>query len=239
MSDVTAFDNSNKHRIQQLSIFLYGDNGTINIDLDGRHAPEITILVIGNETSWALDALSTAEEQVERLLQSHAIARIPPHIKFLTIAFFGLLGLTTLLVLLLARSIPTESRQLHLRDRMWLNSNDIKEVTDSLNRPGVEPTSVLLDIHKRQISNIMVAAETKQPQPTIDKQTIFAIIPAALIVACLAYLFIASYPRAVFYWGDAIEWYDSIVARRKFIWTGIVIAFVVGVLVNLATTGLN
>lgn len=45
------------------------------------------------------------------------------------------------------------------------------------------------------------------------------------------------YPRNVFSWGDCGENYERIVERRKFIWYGVVLSLVIGVLGNLFVVG--
>ncbi|WP_437285674.1 hypothetical protein [Sorangium sp. So ce406] len=229
IDDVTSLDNSKRQRIKRINIQYTAGNNSININLNGNWFTYTSISVTGPSKPWTLDTFSKVEEQTERLLQSDIVARARPWIGLSSIILVMWGGCVT-------STISSPSSRMSHKDTLWLNSKDIEELKQSINKPGTDPVATLLDIQKRQISNLS-AFETTQAHSKIivTKHTIFGALPFVAVIVVTIYMLIACYPSAVFYWGDAKEWYDRIVERRKLLWWGVVIGSAVGVLGNFLT----
>ncbi len=63
--------------------------------------------------------------------------------------------------------------------------------------------------------------------------------PFAIILVALAYLYLRCYPRAVFLWGDAEDWYASILNKRKLVWSTIVLTLLLGIVLDLFALAIN
>jgi hypothetical protein len=70
-------------------------------------------------------------------------------------------------------------------------------------------------------------------------KTMFLLLPFLIVIGSLWYLFAKCYPRAVFCWGDYGQFYQTIVARRKFIWGTVVISGTIGIIGNLFVSSLS
>jgi len=63
--------------------------------------------------------------------------------------------------------------------------------------------------------------------------------PFLIMLTALGYLYLRCYPGAIFLWGDAEEWYTAILNKRKFIWSTIVVALILGIVLDLFTLAIG
>lgn len=236
---VLALDNSARHRIKQLHITsnAYPQNRRpdeapdrqLSIEFDGRSQPEIEIVAQGQDATWVNEAFSIAEEQAERTLQSSLINRMasaPLGDKALIVLFFAFfLGIAAI-----TSTSGTSTAQ--LSQTMWLTPQDLKDLEPIESNPSPSQTKQA-EILSRQLRNLRESARHEfSPLKLLNRRDLLIATPLLIILASLAYLSLRCYPPAVFLWGDAEDWYRSILAQRKFIWSAVVVTLVLGVVLD-------
>ena len=92
----------------------------------------------------------------------------------------------------------------------------------------------------RQIRNI-TDADTSSilPKKYKDARILFVIVPILASFASVMYLYVKCYPPAIFSWGDAEEWYKTLLSRRKTVWSFLYGSLILGIVANLFVFGLT
>lgn len=67
---------------------------------------------------------------------------------------------------------------------------------------------------------------------------LFLGLPVLIVLGVLFYLVSYCYPRGVFLWGDWENYYNTLVGRRRTLWTVVVIALLIGIVSNLFVASL-
>jgi len=243
IDEILALDNSKRNRVERLVFSCTtSDPNTKTVDrgstveFDGRARTQIYFAVKGDNAGWVGETFRTVEEQVERTLVQSIMNRLS-HRRF---SEFYLASLAlVLLMIVLVFTLTTDLMPARLTNAMWLTNQDLKELGTIQSDPALAREKAG-EVLSHQIHNLAVARQQRYSiiARATQWRSILLIIPSVLILAALAYLYFRCYPSAVFLWGDAEEWYKSLQQRRRFIWTAVVAAFVIGVLANLFVVAL-
>lgn len=232
-----ALDNVVKNRIMGLEYSVaVGPPGaqrlhsiTVKYDATSELFP-VRISAISSDLSWMDEAVGAVEEQVERTLESSFGSG---RTNGLEVAGFAV-GLGAVIA---ASTGVSQSQRLGGGALSTEKAAELAEVAK-----GVSTESEKLDF----VYRYLVASLQQQPSPTsiflkyaTDYRTYMIGVPllVALLAAMIA-LFWCS-PKRVFVWGDYEEHYSKLVDRRKFLWYGVVIALVIGVLGNFFFLGIS
>lgn len=127
---------------------------------------------------------------------------------------------------------------------MWLTPSDLAEIQPIVQDAKTLAPEQAADILARQLRNLIA----KEAAPTISIFSPFSVIldwrvavillPAVIAIGSF-FALVPCYPRAVFLWGDAKDWYQRIVVRRKWIWNVVVVTLLIGIIANLVVFALS
>lgn len=238
IQEVLALDNAVKNPIMKVEIRIPSANESaahVALRYDSGPRSNVSIVVAGANTKWATEVFAELEEQVERSfatpwIQRYALGpsflggQFPILILTLVGAFFAM-G-----TLLFSSSSPTRPH-----DPSSLLQRALSVNTDQ------DKLQVIFD----KTVNDLTAEMRQEARATIDMaallswRTLFMGIPVIVILGSFLYLALVCYPWAVFAWGDWEQEYTETVARRKMIWTVVIIALLLGIITNLFVLSLS
>jgi len=75
----------------------------------------------------------------------------------------------------------------------------------------------------------LTLADLRARLKDLTRRTLLWAVPLSVVVSCIIILLATCYPSVVFYWGDEVKRYASVLDRRKAIWSIIIAVTVVGV----------
>jgi len=249
LTEVFELDNSPRSRIKRLIITCgltvlgaTSPEHEVKIDFDGRPKTDVSITVRSSNTKWAMDTMSVAEEQVERTLQNEIMGKLLRHTaQFISISVMVLAMATAIFLL---PDTPNRAQSPAV-NTMWLTNSDLNELSVILQNPGNLSNEKATEILTRQIRNIIAQqkeAEQGKRGSSVsifkDWRWLFIIAPILLIIASFVYV-TRCYPPAVFLWGDAESWHQSLINKRKTVWSLIIGAMLIGIISNLFVFGLG
>jgi hypothetical protein len=123
-------------------------------------------------------------------------------------------------------------------DKMWLTSADLKEFQTSLGSKSILTAEDLSKIWTRQIRNVVAEGGSSSLRNLWNWQLLLVLLPLAIILGSFVYLLAKCYPPAVFVWGDAKDWYATLLQRRQQVWYVIILGLVIGLVANMGVFGL-
>ena len=237
VEEVLALDNSKRNRVERLVMNCAGTveaeevKRGLLIDFDGRTSATIYLAVRADNAAWAGEVFRVAEEQVERTLERSTMNLLSHNRASLSV-FFSFALVLFMIVLFAGTSgnmVPSR-----LTNTMWLTEQDLKALEPLQSDPTLAREKAG-EILSRQIRNVTLYRQQRSSilAWVIQWRFIVGITPPLFILAAFGYLYFKCYPNAVFLWGDAEAWYESLKQRRKAIWSGIIVAFGIGVLASL------
>jgi hypothetical protein len=227
------FHNSGKKSIASLILRITSKSRIASLEFTTvRGSGEVTLIVGDEDPRWAADTFAAVEEQVERCLKSDAMYKMG-HL------FRGplLLPLTLIPILtgLIFTMLTDPSRNLSLK--MWLTKSDIQQIAGEIDDSSKSLQEKQLGILKRQVQNLKDSMDQKPLKITWPMG--FIAFPMLLGILCFLYLVKECYPQAVFLWGDAEEWYQTIINRRNFVWTTILASTAISIISGLFLMGID
>ncbi len=238
VDEILVLDNSKRNRVERLVINCTDTapgsqeikRGML-VDFDGRTSASIYLAVKGDSAAWVGETFRAAEEQAERAVERFWV-NVVSHNRGLAIGAF--LFTTVFLAGLLLALTTLNMTPSRLTNAMWLTDQDLKALEPLQSDPTLAREKAG-EVLSRQIRNVTLVRQQRHSilAWVTQGRFIVGITPPLFILAAFAYLYFQCYPNAVFLWGDAEDWYESLKQRRKFIWSGIIGAFAIGVLANL------
>ena len=203
---------------------------------------EVNIEIISANSKWANDLFAEVEEQIERTFAQNFIYKIkkqrfPEMVMGLTVAL-----MIPIIIFTISFSAGVKSSQ--KTDFLTLSEiAHLQEVAINIQNQN-DKIDFLFDLHLKQLSNINkkpknIIKEFKQTLNLFDLKMTFLALPIIVIFICFVYLLSRCYPGSIFLWGDYIEFYNSIIEKRKFVWNAIIFALIIGVLGNLFVFGVS
>ncbi|MFL6283088.1 MAG: hypothetical protein ACJ74Q_08080 [Pyrinomonadaceae bacterium] len=257
LAEIFELDNSHRNRIKQLTVKCAVNalgatipEHQVRIDFDGELPTDISITIESQNTKWAMDTMSVAEEQVERTLQRgfmYKIRRLDIPILIALLAVLFSIGLP-LVLSLFSRSGDSTEQPLTTSspmNTMWLTESDLKELEAKLRDNQALTNDQAADVLTRQLKNILAEQKSKEQKARLSSASVFRdwrllLLISPIIIILIAFIYLTRcYPPAVFLWGDAEEWYQILVNRRRNIWSLIIGAMLIGIISNLFVFGLS
>ena len=234
IQEVFSLDNSIVNPIRELEVEAdvpsRSDRSAIptmvRLRFDSDNYGNITIIVTDHDTKHATELFAELEEQIDRTIVTNWIA------KYLKSKWSLLLMAFPLLICFLIAAIALDNTSSKSR----LSAADSVELQRLLSsaRTDSEKIDALVQTNLRDLKGLHTS-----PVDQINWQGIFSLrgafiaLPVIILVATLAYLIAACYPRVVFAWGDWEQHYNSLLSRRKTPGGVIVAALFIGILANL------
>jgi len=238
LEELLLLDNSKKHPIESLTITAVSEDKDSDADTspsrrcqivfdDAEFYAAVDYRVASADSKWANNCSTLLVEQIERTFQGSWVTKINGNSP-LRMAMIPLL-----LALLVALPLSfLEKSTSGLSSQMWLTDSNITEIVTSAE--PLEPAEVL----SMQIRNIQGARGHSKLEWLKDWRVYAAFSPLLVVLICLGYLAFRCYPPTVFNWGDMGEHYETLLGRRKLLWSAVLIGVFVGLLSNLAVYGL-
>ncbi|MGA2958608.1 MAG: hypothetical protein ABSF48_23135 [Thermodesulfobacteriota bacterium] len=238
---VLSQDNAVKNPINELSIAVATPDGSSEalVDFD-REDSEIEIRVSSPNVKWGSEMFGEIEEQVDRTLVQSWVYTLRG---LRTLRFLILIGLaTTVLTFIITTFVHDSGPSPQLAQRLLLSPEDVQrlEKMGRAAQSGEQRVAFLFDFHMAQLSALASRARSASPLAQLSGlgwPAVLVALPFAIILAASWYLFARCYPGSVFAWGDYADHLKALIERRRFLWSAIVIALVIGVVGNLAVYG--
>lgn len=243
LQHILDLDNSERSRVERLIIHCAAgptssDDPThfVEVDFDGHRRPvDVTIAVSSDDSRAASDAMSVAEEQVERMLERslmHQLFGSSEFVRQLAVVITMLIAISTVVLVQLSK---VDSQ---ISNTMWLTPTDLSEIEPMLRSAKMLLPEQANDILSRQLRNV-IAQQSRSPFSVLrDWRVIVVLLPVVIVIGAFIVL-VSCYPSAVFLWGDAEEWYRRTLARRGWLWNVVIVTLILGVITNLAVFALG
>ena len=236
-------DNAVKNPITELSIAVgTPDDSSVAILNFYRKHSEIAIHVTSPNIKWASEIFSEIEEQVERTLVHSWVytVRRTKETRFLfATVLAALMGMVTVLA-----TVFSSAPSVELSRRLLLSPQDVQrlQTTAQASQSTEQRVAFLFEFHTAQLKTLASLGNTTSPLHWLSRlrwPILLVALPFAIILVAAWYLFARCYPGSVFAWGDYADHLKVLIERRRFLWTTIVTALVIGVVGNLAVYGLS
>lgn len=254
LEDVLRLDNSTRNRVERLRVTSSAGQAEATVEFSAEDPIGVEITAVSDDARTAAAALASAEEQVERTLQTIWVHRLGDPVSSMRVIpmLAALLMSLGFLASGLFDSLGRQAKSERPQDTLWLTPRDLADLRLQLQQTEPLSSQQLADITRRQLRNVSAAYEQQEreganptgalPQPLQmlrDWRLWPAILTVVILISLVAYVLSACYPKAVFHWGDAAEWHDRLIARRRTIWQVVVASLILGVLANLVVFGLS
>jgi hypothetical protein len=236
--EVTALDNTVRNPIISLRI-MFNTIGKSYSSIEYgflSNRGSVLLWVEGTKERWANQHFSALDEQIDRTLDPSWSSRITSVFQEpLGVAVYFVVGL---LLYASLSMLPGPNQTLRVASELGFSENDIAALlSDSSSVVTTEEKiNFIFEMHLRQLTNL----SSPPTNPAInflqqtDMFTLFFLIGLPLLIfGVIVYTIFACYPPAVFAWGDYEEHYNKLVARRNFLWSVVIISFVVSVVGSL------
>lgn len=240
LDHIFQLDNSRRNRITRLVVNVTAIEINpkreyfVAVDFDGRSPADVTLTVQSTDARWATETVSLLEEQVERTFQPGLMHKLSGLNRFsmflLPVPVFS--ALAPLIGLSIRRSARSET--------MWLSAEDLSSLQNVIQKNQNLSSEQQAEILTRQVRNL-IAEQNSSALPAVfhDWRMLFVAVPILVAAGAFAYLVSRCYPFAVFSWGDADEWYQGLVSRRKTIWSMLIGSLFIGIIANLFVFGIS
>jgi hypothetical protein len=229
---IYEFHNSGKKSIASLIIRVTSKSRIASLEFTTvRGSGEVTLLVGDEDPRWAADTFAAVEEQVERCLKGDAMYKTGNLFRGALIPLIFI----PIMIGIIFTMLSDPSRNLSLK--MWLTRGDIQQIAGEIDDSSKSLQEKQLGILKRQVQNLKDSLDQRPPKITWPIG--FIVFPMLLVIICFLYLVKECYPQAVFLWGDAEEWYQTIIKRRNFVWTTILASTAVSIISGLFLMGID
>lgn len=235
-------------------IFKNHINGNYNhCEIDFSHC-NIECIVTSEDDRWSRDILGKMKTHLRRASKRSSlytnISEFAAYRRLIHIFMMLYILMIGVLISMSFSKYMTRSDHPSVYN-MWLSVDDVNQIEDEFRKiknsaPRDEISilnsqELLLSIYHKQILNMSAFRNSGGVIRIIgmNEWSFWTImLPWLALMSAVYYLLSHCYPGAVFDWGDHKEVYDEIEKRRSQVWWGIIIAMLVGLLVNVATIGL-
>lgn len=231
VQDILGLDNSKKVPVSKISAFFsIVDSGTLTHSIrivfnSEDHRRPMQATCESEDLGWLKETIGAMEEQLERTIPTDFAYALNRRSGFIFVLFFGLIfGL-------LSGFLVEKKNGLTLTDdkaeELVLLSNSVKTDSEKIDF-----------VYKYLSSTLVIDSRAKKIKGMLSETRTYLIGIPSLVALLSAFAAIFwFYPRNVFSWGDCGENYERTVERRKFLWYGVVLSLVIGVLGNLFVVG--
>jgi hypothetical protein len=247
LEEVLALENSKKYRVERLLIVSSASTGDdlhpgeyeIRVDFGVVKQPKgaaanasavklVTVDVRSDALSWNRQVLSQVEEQVERtwLRQTTPILALSALVIFLVVFF------------LFQYKPVLRTGSLEYSRTMWLDDKELDLIEKAANENRSLTDAEMREITTGQLHNVLLYERPKpEPHSGSNRLLLFFGLPFLLLIVVSLYLMFTCYPTHLFLWGDEVERYNTILQRRRVLWTVIVGILVVSIAGRLLAEG--
>ncbi|MEI4770926.1 hypothetical protein WAX74_14985 [Psychrobacillus sp. FJAT-51614] len=234
LNELFELDNGPKNEIKKLEILYSSTNGEYGVEISfiKKSVPQIEIMLSSPDYMWSNELVAEVEEQVERTLQSGFVWNLVSSRNFSI--FLPLIGFF----------IASVFMTFFISDDKFFTPNEAS-INQLLDMAEVSNTTdKKIDFIYNYLKNSLPKENTQSISSNkvsffMEWKFYLILVPLIVMVSILFYLFKYMYPKAIFEWGDIEEHYKTIVDRRKFLWSVVLISFIVGAFASLFATGVT
>lgn len=231
IDSVLKLDNSKTNPITKIdiSILSKNDNGLenrieIRFSSGGHFYGFIYISVSSPNPVWSKDTMIAVEEQAERTILKNFIYTLIKKKDLLVMAFLIFLMVFTIIF------ADFESGYLKIPENVAVELNIFSK--------SVKTETEKIDFIFRYLSaTLEKSAGINESRTSAVNQFYFIGLPIFIGVVTSFITIFFFYPKNIFSWGDKGELYKQTVARRKFLWSGVILALIIGILSNMFVVG--
>lgn len=233
LADLLAMDNTVRNPLMALNLNAKttgtqpGPECILKYEISGNE--NIRLTVKSADSKWANQLFAAVEEQVERTLVSTWISNLKK-------ANWEISGLAMIIGILLVFLFETLV---------------VTSLTRILPRPG-ELAQLSEKAKNAQTTEEKIDALLKITVWSLERFTylepggagfnwlkiLFLGLPVIIVLGAFFYLIRHCYPRGIFLWGDWENYYNTLLGRRRTLWTVVVLALLIGIVSNLFVASL-
>lgn len=212
----------------------------VNIQFD-KDESRIKVKIQAEEPRFGNDLYAEIEEQLERTQNkswAYSIKKQKPHELLMVLIMVIMLPLMLLLVF---ATFPEQE----LKKRDYLSKEDISFLSAEYSKSITENEKLdyLYEYHARKIANMNKSKSNLLK--LFSKENIFnlkvclLVLPFVVVLFSIYYIVSKTYLGSIFLWGDFVDYNNTLLERRKFVWNTIVVAIIIGVISNLFVFGFS
>lgn len=236
LDKVLSLDNSKKNPVRRVSMqfSLAGPLNlphAIHVTFDGNDSDgsEVSLSVVSSDLGWMQETMGAQEEQLERSIPTGFIYAIKKHGTagfIFALIIIGMLG--NILGFVDNKVGPMKIAESRVAELSVLSANAKSDHEKQ-------------DFVFQYLASTLPGNEKKPDAKALfsDSRTYLVGIPLLIGILSTLAAIVWYYPKTVFSWGDCAESYERMLERRKFLWYGVVVALVIGVLGNLFVMGVT
>ena len=211
---------------------------------------KMQIRIQSDNMKWGNDLFAEIEEQIERsFIKSWVYSLKSDEYRGITFSIISVL-MGVLASTFLAFSLIHGDTNIKVKTEDRLTASDIEHLKNISKKSNSieDKIDFLYDLNKRKLENTSLNEDKKENELTStlrkikdysDWRIILLMIPIIIIILCMIYLFKYCYPGSLFLWGDYIEYYQTLLERRKFLWNTVILALLIGIIGNLFVFGFS
>ena len=234
LENVLKLDNSKKNPISyiKMSLEVFKDDEVVNgiiVNYDGKYSNHGLIVLSGisYDFSWLQETMGALEEQLERTIPTDLAYSISGNLSYVIVIF-------TMILSLFVGVIGNDQV-----GSLKISESHIEEL-NTLSRSAKTDAEKLDFVFHYLSATLDKNSYTEKIKHLIrEPRTYFMGVPALVCVLSALAAVLFFYPRHVFDWGDCGEAYEKAIERRKFLWYGVVLSLVIGILAGLFTAGIT
>lgn len=236
LQELLASDNTVANPIQHLRVFAGTQDRLKHVSVHfqagtDRYMAAASVTIRCDDSAWSSALYSALEEQVERTALRDLVSRysrsrtarklLSPLLALFVAAFAVLFTVGTI-------------------GRLAGSSQEARELIERAKT--VQTQEEKIDFLLRKAQHDLHRLDRSQPDAIFGLITLPVIVAAApfvIVVLLVGYCLTRCYPGSVFLWGDYAEYHARVLARRAMIWNVVLVALVVGLVINLSSTVLG
>ena len=230
LNEVLGLDNTTKNPIVGLLISSFRakqnveDSEFIWLEF-GRSALRGTVyLSVKGVKEFSKRLFVEVEEQVERtFVGGWSKIFSPKDVLYWISALFLAMSVAFFILTALSSLQPTSS----------LSNSALEELSNAPLNTTEEKIDFLVQFSQHLIQQLEQGGDTTTLNELFSTQNVVLGGTIIIILGIALYTLSACYPVNGFLWGDFREYYEKLVKRRQFLWSVVVVAFVIGVISNL------
>lgn len=235
LQDLIAIDNTIANPVNRLEIqaICASESKSCNVvfrpENDEFHSG-VPISVKSDDAPWASNLFSELEEQVERAILRDQVS------KYRQSKLFRRL---TPLVILLVISIGFLVTMLRSITNLAPNDSELASITRlaEVAQSSEQKLDFLVAYSRHQLQKTRSFATSGFPFSfeALNLHFFIGASPFLLVAGLIIFALTTCYPGSAFLWGDYADHYSTLLKRRSQVWNVVVIALLVGLLINLSS----
>lgn len=208
---------------------------SVNLSFDNSERSNIALQVVGIDPRETNQLYAELEEQLERTVHSGWVLKLRS--MKLGLSLIGvMLGIVLLIIVGNSFFGGPKVSDLHFTKEGLNRLEELAKSADTMEKK----VDFLFELDRGSIAALYKSSNESRVslRDLFAKRNLLVGVPLLIIGGLIFYGIIFLYPTAVFLWGDYENHYNQLVARRRGVWSVVVVAFGVSIVAGLFMIGL-